>query len=165
MLTKSSHSARPSISLTVRLCSCLVAINLLWAGPGIAQVPAGQINLDIGAAEFDMAALATQATDPDLALLLGAVEGFHLKQFAPPDQATVLAASNLATALILPGWLSAMAEFQDTRQVVVYVLPVGLAFAGLVITAVDVNREVSIDNVVGNIAPQQLGTLGLPVPN
>jgi hypothetical protein len=58
-----------------------------------------------------------------------------------------------------------MAEFPDTRQVVVYVLPVGLAFAGLVITAVDVNREVSIDNVVGNIAPQQLATLGLPVPN
>jgi hypothetical protein len=164
LLTKSSHSARPSISLTVRLCSCLVAINLLWAGPGIAQVPAGQIDLvalgfapvaepavdlDIGAAEFDMAALATQATDPDLALLLGAVEGFHLKQFAPPDQATVLAASNLATALILSGWLSAMAEFQDTRKVVVYVLSVGLAFA----------------NVVGNIAPQQLATLGLPVPN
>ena len=98
-----------------------MAINLLWAGPGIAQVPAGQIDLvalgfapvaepavdlDIGAAEFDMAALATQATDPDLALLLGAVEGFHLKQFAPPDQATVLAASNLATALILPAWLA-----------------------------------------------------------
>jgi hypothetical protein len=62
-----------------------------------------------------MAALATQATDPDLALLLGAVEGFHLKQFAPPDQATVLAASNLATALILPACLAGYRQWRSFR--------------------------------------------------
>jgi hypothetical protein len=134
------------------------------AALGFAPTAAPAIDLQIGAAEFDLAALAAQATDPDLAALLDNVDAFYLQQFVPPDAATVVAASNLATTLILSGWMPAQTELQGTRQVVVYVRPNGLTIAGITVVAVDAGAEVSIANVVGNILPEQLATLGLPVP-
>jgi len=71
---------------------------------------------------------------------------------------------NLATALIVAGWIPAQTELQGTRQVVVYVRPDGLTIAGITVVAVNAGAEVSIANVVGNILPEQLATLGLPVP-
>ncbi|MDA0338159.1 MAG: hypothetical protein O2782_23560 [bacterium] len=135
------------------------------AALGFAPTAEPAVDLQIGAAEFDLAALAAQATDPNLAAVLANVDAFHLQQFVPPDAATVIAASNLATALITAGWLPAQSEFQGTRQIVVYVRLVGPIVAGLAVVAVDAGREVSIANVVGNILPQQLATLGLPLPN
>ena len=131
---------------------------------GFAPIAEPAIDLQIGAAEFDLAALAAQATDPDLAALLDNVDAFYLQQFVPPDAATVVAASNLATALIVAGWMPAQTELQGTRQVVVYVRPDGLTIAGITVVAVNAGTEVSIANVVGNILPEQLATLGLPVP-
>lgn len=178
MLTQTSYS-RPAHCRLFRVF-CLVALTWLAGTPsdaagnpgeidlpalGFAPVAAALVDLHIGAAEFDLAALATQPSDPQLAALLGAVDAFHLKQYSPPDDATVMAASNLAPALIGSGWLPVKTEFQGTRQVVVYARPVDLVIAGLVIVAVDAGLEVSIANVVGNISPTQLATLGLPLPN
>lgn len=179
MLTPTSRR-RSARSRPDWVAVCIAAVTWLAGTPSVAAGPPGQIDLaalgfapaaealvdlHIGAAQFDLAALATQSSDPELAALLGAVKAFHLKQFSPPDDATLIAAGTLAPALIGSGWVPVKTEFQDTRQVVVYVRPKGQGIAGLVVVAVDAGHEVSIVNVVGNISPTQLATLGLPFPN
>lgn len=131
---------------------------------GFAPAPEPAVDLVIGTAEFALAALAAQTHDPDLAALLANVESFCLVQFVPPDQATVIAASALPDALTGAGWQLVQAESQDTRQVTVHLRMAGAVIAGLTVIAIDAGAEVSIANVVGNIQPPQLATLGLPIP-
>ena len=131
---------------------------------GFAPGAEATTNLTIGSSDFAVAALIAQATDPDLSALLANVKAFSLRQYAPPDAATIAATQALTTGLLADGWQLVEAELQDTRQVSVYAMVDGAIVAGLVVIAVDAEHEVSVANVVGDIQPSQLATLGLPIP-
>ncbi len=176
MQTETQALLRPSLPLWILLSFLLVASS---ARPGAGSDTPGHLDLvalgfdpveepstdlTIGSAEFAVASLAAQASDPDLAALLGNVEAFSLRQFTPPNDATLLAAQSLAASISTDGWLLVQAEAQGTRQVTVHIKLDGVMVGGLTIMALDPGREVSIANVVGNIPPQQLATLGLPIP-
>lgn len=132
---------------------------------GFEPVAVPSIDLDIGTAEFAAAALAVQPTDPDLAALLANVSAFSLLQFAPPDAATLGAAQVLPGAIVGAGWVPVQTDTQGTRTVTIHAKFNGLLVSGLTVIAIDPGREVSIANVVGDIQPTQLVSLGLPIPH
>ena len=131
---------------------------------GFAPTAEPAVELVIGSAEFSVAALAAQATEPDLASLLASVETFCLHQYAPPDAETVDAATALISALEDGGWQLSQFDLQGTREVSVYVMAQGEMIAGLAVIAIDPGLEVTIANIVGDIDPLKLTTLGLPIP-
>ncbi|MBT4099537.1 MAG: hypothetical protein HOM68_13525 [Gemmatimonadetes bacterium] len=131
---------------------------------GFEPVVEPTVDLTIDAAQFAIAALVAAETDADLAALLGNVEAFCLRQYSPPDAATFAAAQVLPAAIVADGWQLVQAETQGSRQVTVHLKLDGLVVGGLAVIAIDADREVSVANVVGNIQPAQLATLGLPLP-
>lgn len=131
---------------------------------GFAPVAVATTDMAIGSSDFAVAALIAQATDPDLSALLANVGSFSLRQYAPPDAAVIAAAQALIPAIESEGWQLVRAETQGTRQVTVHTMADGAIIAGLTVIAIDVEREVSIANIVGDIQPTQLTTLGLPIP-
>lgn len=155
------------------------ACSVLPATAGEPDIGVGMVDLDalgfepgaepafglvLGSAQFDVAALAAQATDPELAGQLAAVEAFCLHQYLAPDAMAIDAAGDLLLALVADGWQLARQELQDTRQVSVYLKSEAGEIAGLTVVAIDPGLEVTIANVVGNIEPARLTSLGLPIP-
>jgi hypothetical protein len=126
-----------------------------------AEAPAAEYTL--GALELAVAAVAAQATDPELATLLASVSSFHLRQYTPPVPATVAAAETLLARLVSEGWKLARLEVQDSRRLSVYARAGATGIEGLVVVAIDPEREVTLACVGGDIDPLQLISRGLAI--
>ncbi|MFC1526477.1 DUF4252 domain-containing protein, partial [Candidatus Latescibacterota bacterium] len=120
------------------------------------------VDLSLGVAELAPLALAA-SHDPDLVALISGVKAFRLRQYAATDDTTASSARKLMEDLEADGWTKAREEDRGDQQVCIYTRTQDETIAGLTVISIRPGHLVAIANVVGNIPPDQLERLGLPI--
>jgi hypothetical protein len=122
------------------------------------------VEVNVGSSLISLAATFLQKEEPDIAQLLSGLKLVHVNVIGVSDENKAdlqKRSQSLRQELEGKGWEKIVTAQQQGQDVGIYLKTEGKdAVQGLVVMVMDGNKQAVFVNVVGNIKPEQLATLG-----